>query len=636
MCGLFGCLSRQLPGDRTARFAAVLGAQQHRGPDASAIWQDPDRGIALVHNRLKLLELSERGAQPMVSADGRLVVVYNGEIYNHLEIRQELLRQDPARRFRGHSDTETLVEAISAWGLEPALERLAGMFAFAVWDRVEMRLTLVRDRLGIKPLYWAQLDGSFMFASELKAMWAWRGSTLPVDEHAFAAYLTFGYVPAPATIHPGVFKLEPGTLLTLQANGRPDIRRYWDFNAVARQSAARGKGLTEAGAIELIRAELIRAVRQHLLADVPVGAFLSGGVDSSVVVALMQAAQAGTVSTYSIGFSDAGYDESAHAARVAAHLGTKHTAVTLEETESMDVIPRLPEIYDEPFADSSQIPTYLVSRLARRDVTVALSGDGGDETFGGYNRHAFGAWPLLRRIPGPLAALGRAGVHLLSPMTWDRLGACVPGLGKLPQAGDKLYKLADLLGADEPAAYMRLLTQGAPNFAARVHGFPQPVLPDWPVDFGQRMQAADTLGYLPDDILTKVDRASMAVSLEARVPLLDHRVLEAAWSLPGHLRQRHGRGKWILRRILADYVPDHLVQRPKSGFAVPVGRWLRSGLRQWAEDLLAPARLARSGHFAVDPVRHAWQAHQSGAGDFSGPLWTVLMFQAWHERWIKA
>lgn len=637
MCGIFGCLSRRLPGDQDVRLAAVLGAQKHRGPDASATWQDAERGIAFAHNRLKILELGQHGAQPMVSADGRLVVVYNGEIYNHLELREEMRRRDPSRTFRGQSDTETLLEAVSVWGLEQALERMVGMFAFAIWDRTELRLTLVRDRLGIKPLYWSYRDDTFLFASELKGLWAWCGSAAPMDQEAFAAYMTFGYVPAPATIHSGVFKLEAGTVLTMRTGGTPQTRRYWDFSAVARQATTQGKNLTEAEAVERIRAELIRAVRLCQLSDVPLGAFLSGGVDSSSVVALMRDAGAVDVATYSIGFPDAGYDESTHAARVAAHLGTRHAALMLEDSEVMDVITQLPVIYDEPFADSSQIPTLLVSRLARRDVTVALSGDGGDEAFGGYNRHALGngAWRLLRWIPGPLAAVTRAGVHLASPSAWNGFCTRVPGLSRLPQVGNKLYKLVDLMGINEAAAYLRLLTQGAPQLAARNILAQAPPLPDWPSDFGQRMQAADTLGYLPDDILVKVDRASMAVSLEARVPLLDHRLVEAAWSLPAQLRRRHGRGKWILRRILSEFVPDHLVQRPKAGFALPLDRWLRSGLREWAEEQLAPERLMRSGQFAVDRVRRVWELHKSGRSDLSGALWTVLMFQAWHERWIK-
>jgi len=617
---------------------------RYRGPDDQGVWTDPAAGIALAQRRLSIVDLSPAGHQPMVSASGRFVITYNGEVYSHQEMRPALEARGIS--FRGHSDTEVILESCAAFGIAATVERLIGMFAFGLWDRQDRTLTLVRDRLGIKPLYWAAFGDLFLFGSELKALRAHSGWTAEIDRNAAAAFLRHNCVPAPHSIYQGVQKLEPGRILTLrQSGGRlaaPSLETFWDARAVARLGVRHRLDLSDDEAVDRLETLLGDATGRRMIADVPLGALLSGGVDSSAVVALMQAQSDRPVKTFSIGFDAAGYDEAKHAKAVAAHLGTDHTELYVTPADALAVVPRLPEMFDEPFADSSQIPTFLVSEMARRHVTVALSGDGGDELFAGYNRHVFaaGSWRTLRRLPAPLRRCAAVLLSSIPQAGWDRLAACLPS-GRIPaRPGEKLHKLAEVLAcAGDDALYQALIShwrtperliQGAvePKGAA----WDKTLTDDLP-DAVERMQFLDQVGYLPDDILTKVDRASMAVSLEARVPLLDHRVVEFAWSLPGHFKIRQGTSKWILRQMLYRHVPRGLIERPKMGFAIPLADWLRGPLRDWAEDLLDPASLAAGGLVAAPPVRALWAEHLAGR-DRQFPLWDVLMLEAWRRRWM--
>ena len=632
MCGLAGLIDpRAGPQALLARARAMAATLAHRGPDRDAAWSDPEAGFAVGFRRLAIVDLSPNGDQPMLSADGRWVIAYNGEVYNAGELRAEL--EARGSRCRGHSDTEVILEGSAAWGVRATVERLIGMFAIALWDRRERRLWLVRDRLGIKPLYWLQRGPLLLFGSELKALRADDGWSPELDRDALAAFLRTVYVPAPHTIYREVRKLEPGTILSCDAAGRLSSERYWALEQVA---AAGIVERSDAEAADELEALLRDAVRRRLVADVPLGAFLSGGIDSSTVVALMQAESPRPVRTFTIGFADPAYDESAAAAAVAGHLGTEHTELKVDEAAARGVIPRLAEIYDEPFADASQIPTLLVSELTRRHVTVALSGDGGDEVFAGYNRYveAPRLWRQLGALPAFLRQAAAGGIGAVSPSAWDRLLRAWPGAPRL--AGEKLHKLAQVLDADsEDALYGRLLTHWPAPAAmagaaseARGHWGDPSLKAAFP-DFMARMQVTDSLDYLPDDILVKLDRATMAASLEGRVPLLDHRLVAFAWSLHKRQKLRDGEGKWLLRRVLERHVPRHLVERPKMGFAVPIADWLRGPLRDWAEALLA-----RPGPIDMAPVRRAWAEHQAGRRNWQYPLWAVLMFQAWAARWL--
>ncbi len=648
MCAIAGLIDRggKLSPQGLPEIArAMADVQRHRGPDAGAIWVDAEARAAFGHRRLAIIDLSPTGAQPMVSADERYVITYNGEVYNFTELRREL--EAGGCRLRGASDTEVILEACAAWGTEAAARRLIGMFAFALWDRRTRVLVLVRDRLGIKPLYYVANAGLFAFASELKGLRACPGWTPEIDRDAVAGYFRHGYIGQPKSIYAGVAKLPPGHILTLAPGKAPELAAFWDLREVARSglAAAGQRRWTDAEAVARGEELLSDAVRRRMIADVPLGAFLSGGIDSSTVVALMQANSSRPVKTFSIGFREPGYDEAAHAKRVALHLGCDHTEFYVEAKDALAVIPRLPEWYDEPFADSSQIPTYLVSALTRRHVTVALSGDGGDEVFAGYSRY-FWADALHRRLSGVPRPLRRGAAGLLNcltPAAWDRLFALVPGRWRPPHAGDRLHKLAALFAnADPGEIYRRLISQWPSPEDVVIGGHePRGVLWDASLaqripDFTARMQFLDTVTYLPDDILAKVDRATMAVSLEGRVPLLDHRVVEFAWSLPPAFKVRNGRGKWLLRQVLARHVPDRLVERPKMGFGVPIDHWLRGPLREWAEDLLRPAALRAGGVLRPEPVQALWREHLSGRRNWQYPIWVVLMFQAWRQRWDSA
>ena len=645
MCGIVGFLSHRT--DVSAEAMGALAQQMadtlaHRGPDGDGVWVDPAAGIALGHRRLAIIDLSAGGRQPMMSASGRYVISYNGEVYNFLDLRAEL--EAAGHRFRAGTDTEVMLTACDAWGPTRALSRFWGMFAFALWDRQERRLMLARDRLGKKPLYWGRIGGTWLFASQPKALMlhpAWRGI---LDRDALAALLKFNYIPAPRSIWSGIAKLRPGHFATIDASGEAVEACYWDLRALARDGLA-ARGTVDAVAAEEQLEHLLKdAVRRRLIGDVPLGAFLSGGIDSSTVVALMQAASTRPVRTYTIGFRQPDYDESAHARGVAAHLGTDHTELYAEPGDALDLATHIPDYFDEPFADASQIPTLLLSRLTRQHVTVALSGDGGDEMFAGYSRYVWAQ--ELRRWLQPLPARARGlmarGILALPPHAWDALFRLVPARHRPRLAGDRLHKLAGVIRfSDADDLYWRLVSLWPQPTAlvagAAIHqdqGGGDSLRRDIP-DFIDRMQYFDQTTYLPDDILTKVDRASMSVGLEVRAPLIDHRVVEFAWGLPRALKLRHGSGKWILRRILHRFVPKHLVERPKMGFAVPIADWLRGPLRDWAEDMLSPRSLTEDGLFEAAPIRTRFAEHLSGRRNWQYSLWGVLMVQAWRRRWMS-
>ena len=625
MCGIAGTFA---PGPAVPDLAHVAermaGCLAHRGPDDAGVWVDPEAGVALGHRRLAVIDTSAEGHQPMRSAGGRYVVVLNGEIYNFRDLAAEL--EAGGMRFRGHSDTEVLLAGVERWGLEDGLRRMVGMFAFALWDREERTLHLCRDRMGEKPLYYAAVDGAWVFGSELRALRAYPGFVGTVDRDVLPLLLRHGYIPAPHTIYAGVRKVRPGHVVTVRAGGEPAERPYWTvLDAVERGLADPLPSGDGAAARDALADALSRAVRQQMIADVPLGAFLSGGIDSSLVVALMQAESARPVRTFTIGFREAAFDEASHARSVAAHLGTDHTEHVLTGQDALDLVPRLPELYDEPFADSSQLPTHLIAAVTRRSVTVALSGDGGDELFGGYDRYAWGM--RLRRLRAGLGPLRHPAAAVA------RLAAGLPG-----RAGDRGRRLAGMLAAPDDAHLYREIVSlwRDPERVVRDAREPATPLGSTPPALAgrpllDRMMYWDMVTYLPDDILAKVDRAAMAVSLETRAPFLDHRLVELAWRIPPGLRRRNGTGKWVLRRLLDRFVPRALVQRPKMGFAVPVDRWLRGPLEDWASALLVPERIADQGFFRADRVADVWSVHRRGARDWGYLLWPVLMFQAWVE-----
>lgn len=665
MCGIAGVFVRAEHAlDLRRAVAGMTGRLVHRGPDAEGTWHDEAAGVALGHRRLSILDLSPAGAQPMVSASARHVIVFNGEIYNHPELRRALEIKG-VDEWRGASDTETLLAAIEAWGLDPALSRCLGMFAFALWDRKSRMLHLARDRFGEKPLYYGWAGGAFVFGSELKALRACPGFDAPVCRAALAQYLRFTYVPAPRTIHPGIFKLEPGCILTVEAApprtppdeplrpgerfGSLSIRRYWSLAATI-EAGARDPVRDETEGLERLEAALIEAVRRQMLSDVPLGAFLSGGVDSSTIVALMQQHGGRTVQTFTVGVADAALDESPYARAVARHLGTAHTEIMVTEPEMRDVVPSLPSLYDEPFADSSQIPTHWVCRAARTRVTVALSGDGGDELFGGYNRYFWGPriWRHFNWIPFPARRALGGGIRTLPVGGWDALGGLLnrlrPGTGGIARLGDKAHRLGARLShvQDMTGLYRSLVSEWrdpASLILPAKGGVIEPssLLDDPLPAFGladpvAQMMYRDAMTYLPDDILCKVDRAAMGISLETRAPFLDHHVAELAWRLPLAMKIRGNEGKWALRQILYKYVPREMIERPKMGFAIPVHTWLRGPLREWAESLLDGAQLRQQQFFDPAPIRRIWAEHVSGRRDWTTRLWTILMFQAWLEE----
>lgn len=635
MCGIAGILDHIQKFDAQTlalRTEAMGNSLQHRGPDDDGTWLDPEVGLGLAHRRLAVIDPTPEGRQPTVSQCQRYVLVFNGEIYNFRDLAKQLAAD--SHPVDTSSDTVVLREAIACWGIEKTARALVGMFAFAVFDRKTRTLSLVRDRLGIKPLYWAQQNGAFVFGSEIKSLLASDRITATRDPDALAAYLKFAYIPAPATIYRNVQKLQPGNILTLRADQEPQLESYWDIANVARTGQENPASLADPEVTNELERLIEQAVTDRMISDVPLGAWLSGGLDSSLVVSLMQANSTNKVRTFSIGFSAFGYDEAAEARRIAAHLGTEHEEFQVSPRDAMDVISAIPAHYDEPFADSSQIPTYILSRLTRGHVTVALSGDGGDEVFGGYNRYL--ALPgLARRFANWPNRLRRAVSAMMcapAPRHWDGLARAIP-MRTPPQFGDKIWKAASAIAAEnEEAAYLSTVSQwpqpqgivsGTQNSTATFQfdeSLSDPIA---------RLQLADTQTYLADDILTKVDRASMAHALEIRVPLLDHRLAEFAWRVPRTELIAAGRTKLPLRRMLAKHVPVSLFERPKSGFAIPISDWLRGPLRDWAEDLLSEDALMESGLLKPEPIRAAWQSHLSGRQNYQNPIWTVLMYQLW-------
>ena len=683
MCGFAGFLSSQPGGlDGLEVLAAdMANAIAHRGPDDSGAWVDEQAGIALGHQRLSIIDLSLAGHQPMASSEGSFVMAFNGEIYNHLELRKELEKNPhpspfPAReevRWHGHSDTETLLAGFEAWGIEATLNKTVGMFAISLWDVRNRTLHLARDRFGEKPLYygWAGSGAGrvFVFGSELKALRAFPGFDNPVCRQALAQYMRFMYVPAPRSIYQDVYKLEPGCVLTItgappaEAPAQPlrpsaiyetlTMSRWWSLADVV-QAGAQKPITDEMEAVNALEQRLADAVRLQSLADVPLGAFLSGGVDSSTIVALMQQQATRPVKTFTVGFEEAGFDESPHARAVAQHLGTDHAELFVTAAEAQAVIAQLPAMYDEPFADSSQIPTHLVCRAARQHVTVALSGDAGDELFGGYNRYFWGPriWTKLSWLPYPVRQALGVAISAVPVAGWDALSrpanALLPGVKGIAQAGDKAHKLAARLRGvrDLDDLYLSLVTEWQ-DPAQVVRGDsggtlvePSSLLADplpecdlaGVANSSLRMMYRDSMTYLPDDILCKVDRAAMAVSLETRAPFLDHRVAELAWQLPIGMKIRSGQGKWALRQALYKHVPSELIDRPKAGFGIPVGQWLRGPLRPWAESLFDQNRLNAEGYFYPAPIRKKWAEHLAGQRDHTASLWAVLMFQAWVQQ----
>lgn len=643
MCGFAGFVGKA--GTRESGLAILGGmakALLRRGPDEEGLWLDADGIVGLVHRRLAVVGLGPEGRQPMRSASGRWLIAYNGEIYNHQALRNELTKAGAG--FRGTSDTEVLLAAIEAWGIDSAIGRSVGMFAFALWDTQEKVLHLVRDRFGEKPLYCGWQGDSFLFGSDLAALREHPRFDGEVDREALALLVRYNYVPAPFSIHQGLGKLEPGTRLELRSrDGCWTEKRlvYWSALETASRSMAAPFAGSAEEATEIAHGLLRDAIKGQMLAEVPLGAFLSGGIDSTAVVALMQSLSDRPVRSFTIGFENSDYDESRYAAAAAAHLGTSHRTCILGADKALALIPRLAEYYSEPFADASQVPTALVSRIAREEVTVALSGDGGDEVFGGYNRYVWAERLWHRTAFLPLAARIRLSNLLLgtSPASWD---ACLGAITGLRQPGEKLHKYAGTLGAATPRELHERLTTfwlaGNPVLGSGHSAAPKPADDSlWlsPRSMTEAMMLADTVNYLPDDILVKIDRAAMGVSLETRAPFLDHRLFEFLWSLPLAFRIGPRGGKQILRDILDCYVPRKLVERPKSGFALPIHDWLRGPLRDWGESLLDEGRLRREGYFDAGIVRQAWGEHLSGRCNRQYELWSILMFQSWLEAWQR-
>jgi asparagine synthase (glutamine-hydrolysing) len=665
MCGITGILQHSVVLGREemrAAAGAMTSVLARRGPDAEGIWVDDQGNVALGHRRLSILDLSPEGAQPMAGPGGRIHIAFNGEIYNHNELRAALRQK--GYTFRGHSDTEVLVSAIEAWGVASTLERLVGMYAFAAWDAEERNLYLARDRMGEKPLYYGQIGASVVFASELKSLRAFPGwHDIAIDQGVLSLYLRYGYVPAPYSIYKGIYKLMPGSMLVIPygsghvdeaydplpvAGGAKRLRSCWYWNLEDRAVALIGSdnGRSPEQYVDALDAALRRSIRDQMVADVPLGGFLSGGVDSSTVAAIMQSLSDRPINTFTIGFGEKEFNEAEHASAIARHLGTHHTELYVTPTMALGLIPSLPNVYDEPFADSSQLPTLLLTRMARQHVTVCLSGDAGDELFCGYNRYVYGEKinRALNRCP---SVMRRSMAAIVERMPTDLLYRCLQGLAPLYPAlrslnnanvRARMVKLIDALRADSLVSLYRRLVSFWPDPQLLLSGS-VPHRHEFLIEQTSLSRASvldqmmiwDQRTYLPDDNLVKVDRAAMFNSLETRLPLLDHRIVELAMAMPVDVKIRAGETKWVLRQVLYRYIPRQLMERPKMGFSVPIAHWLRHELRDWAEALLAQERLHTQGFFQVDVVRRCWQEHLTGRADNSMPLWALLMFMAWHE-----
>ena len=658
MCGIAGVFGslRKEELDMCAHKMSV--ALTHRGPDDFGIWSDEKSGIAFGHRRLSVVDLSLAGHQPMISPCGNFSVIFNGEIYNHLQLREKLNDSTYKQSWRGHSDTETLVSAFSQWGIKKTLGQLVGMFAIAVWDIKNKKLYLIRDRFGEKPLYYGWSNGVFLFGSELKALQAYKNFNNIVDRNALSLYMQYMYVPSPYSIFKDVYKLDPGCILQIDNDGinKPpsrimssafcakgvSIKQWYSLSNIAEKSQ-HNLIKDKHESVELLEKALTESIQSQLISDVSLGAFLSGGIDSSIIVSLMQSISMNPVKTFTIGFEDSLFNEAIYAKDVAKHLGTEHHELYVTASDAIRVIPDLPILYDEPFADSSQIPTYLVSKLARENVTVSLSGDGGDELFGGYNRYLWGerVWSKLKWMPPVVRQTLGAIIQKLPVSTLDTVGHLLPNRYKVTTMGDKAHRMAHRLNIVNTIddMYRSLVTEGF-NEESMVYSddfilktkLDEPSIAVGIDGSAQRMMLWDALTYLPDDILTKVDRAAMCVSLETRVPFLDHRVAEIAWRMPLDIKINNGVGKWPVRQVLYKYVPKKLVERPKAGFSIPVGQWMRDPLREWADDLLDESRMQSQGYFNHKLVRKIWDQHLNGSYDWTSKLWAILMFNAWINK----
>ena len=640
MCGIVGYWDAK--GANTSVVEKMALSLQHRGPDDMGAWLSKDGTLAMAHRRLSIIDLSPAGHQPMISSCNRFTLVFNGEIYNHTELRKDLELERGKINWRGHSDTETLLVSISHWGVEKTLQYLNGMFAFALWDSLERSLYLARDRMGEKPLYYGYSGDCFLFGSELKSFKSHPKWHAEIDRHALALFMRHSNVPAPWSIYQGIKKLAPSHFIVIRESGQKvsEPYCYWNLADVAEHGVSLQTNCNQIQLIDEFDKLLCDAVQSRMVADVPLGAFLSGGFDSTIVAALMQAQSSQPINTFTIGFHEHQYNEAIHAKAVAKHLGTNHTEFYVSSKDAMAVIPNLPSIWDEPFSDSSQIPTLLVSELAHKHVKVCLSGDGGDELFYGYARYKQGSqfWQVLRLLPVPLRQFISSLIHLIPGVTLEHLLSLLPEHFQIPHLSDRLKKLAELVKEKSSESFYHSLISHWKFPEQLVLGAIEPLtifndLKQHPKldNFSEKMMYLDSMTYLPNDILTKVDRASMAVSLEARVPLLDHRVVEFAWKVPMSLKYRDGKGKWLLREVLNRYVPRELMDRPKMGFGVPIESWLKGPLRDWAEALLSEKRLREEGYFDHVIIRKMWQEHLSGKRRWHYYLWDILMFQAWLE-----
>ena len=649
MCGINGfySLSSFISDDVISKMNLAIS---HRGPDSNGFWSDKESGIFFGHSRLSIIDLSAAGNQPMKSNSGRFILTYNGEIYNHLEIRKELEESSSDIKWKGNSDTETLLEAIDFWGTEMTLKKIQGMFAFGLWDQKKRCLILARDRIGEKPLYFGwQGEGNnktFLFGSELKALKAHPEFSPKINRNAIALQLRHNYIPAPHSIYKDIYKLQPGHYLILKEsdlkrNLLPDSKTYWSLTETVFSGNKNQLTINESYIQEDLEKHLQSSVRKQMISDVPLGAFLSGGIDSSSIVALMQSQSTYPVKTFTIGFNEDEYSEARHAKKIAEYLGTDHTELYVSSKKAIEVIPKLPNIYDEPFSDSSQIPTFLISQLAKKDVKVALSGDGGDELFCGYNRYIMGEkfWNIFRLMPQSFRKFFASGLQSISTQDWTKISKLLPGLKKYSNFGDKIHKGANVLKANtsHELYYMLCSHWQNPTEAVMNSEEPDTLLTKFKPELEglnnqQQMMVLDFLTYLPDDILVKVDRAAMASSLETRIPFLDHNLIEYVWRISHSLKFKKGEGKWILKQILNKYIPKHLTERPKMGFGIPINTWLRGPLRDWAENLLDQKKLQQDGYFNSKLIRNKWTEHLSGKRDWQYDLWSILMFKAWIDQ----